>query len=152
MDTQEKPKKKLYKKWWFWAGIALVAFIVIGASGGSKTSVPAPADGTVSASQPQKAETSQQTLLDLKGSGSKSTQKFTAAGDWDLAWSYDCSNFAGQGNFQVFIYDGNGNMSLRNSPINQLGASDTGVEHYHSGGTYYLTVNSECSWKVQVKG
>lgn len=157
---QENPKKKFYKRWWFWVGAVVVLFIVIGASSGSKpgTSVPAPAESgsTVAAQEkktaPAPVATEPQVLLDLKGSGSKTTQKFTAAGDWDLNWSYDCSNFGQNGNFQVFIYDGSGQMSFRNSPVNQLGASDSGVEHYHNGGTFYLTMNSVCSWKVQVQG
>ena len=164
MDNQEVTKKKFYKRWWFWVGAVVVLFIVIGASGsGTKpsTSVPAPSetDSTVAtpekkaaASAPAPTASAPQVLLDLSGSGTKSTQKFTAAGDWDLNWSYDCSNFGNQGNFQVFIYSGNGSMSYSNSPVNQLGASGADVEHYHNGGTFYFTVNSECSWKIQVKG
>lgn len=165
MDNQESPKKKFYKRWWFWVGAVFILFIIIGASGGSSkpsASVPAPTEtgSTVvapekkaaSAPAPVQAAAEPQVLLDLKGSGSKSTQKFTAGSDWDLNWSYDCSNFGQDGNFQVFIYDGSGQMSFRNSPVNQLGASDSGVEHYHNGGTFYFTVNSVCSWKIQVKG
>jgi hypothetical protein len=36
--------------------------------------------------------------------------------------------------------------------VNELGASGSDTEYYHSGGTFYLEVNSECSWTVQVKG
>jgi hypothetical protein len=32
MDTQEKPKKKLYKKWWFWGIVVVVLFIIGSAS------------------------------------------------------------------------------------------------------------------------
>lgn len=160
MDNQEDTKKKFYKRWWFWVGAVFVLFIVIGASGDSKpsTSVPAPSEtGSTVATQEKKAApapvvTEPQVLLDIKGSGTKTTQKFTAGGDWDLNWSYDCSNFGNQGNFQVFIYNGSGSMSYSNSPVNQLGASGADVEHYHNGGTFYLTMNSVCSWKVQVKG
>lgn len=90
-------------------------------------------------------------VLDLTGSGTKTTQKFTVAGDWDLTWSYDCTAFGQQGNFQVFVYQGNGSPALL-TPVNQLGKTGNGVENYHSGGQYYLTVNSECSWKIQAKG
>ncbi len=67
---------------------------------------------------------------------------------WDLAWSYDCSSFGTQGNFQVFYdyYSSGGQLDLENSPVNQLGASGSSVEHYHSGGnTKYLVTNSECN-------
>jgi hypothetical protein len=164
MENQEGTKKKFYKRWWFWVGAVVFLFIIIGVSGGSSkpsVSVPAPSEsGSTVAAQEKKAATSApaptasapQVLLDLSGSGTKSTQKFTAAGDWDLNWSYDCSNFGYKGNFQVFVYNGDGSMSLNNTGVNQLGMSDSGVEHYHSGGTFYFTVNSECSWKMQVKG
>jgi hypothetical protein len=159
MDTQDVPKKKkFYKKWWVWVLAAIVLFMIIGASsGGSKgVSVPAPSEtgsSVAGSNKPaQQASAEPQVLLDLSGNGTKTTQKFTAGGDWDLNWSYDCSNFGYQGNFIVMIYDGNGSLSFSNTGINQLGMSDSGVEHYHNRGTYYLVVNSTCSWKVQVKG
>lgn len=93
-----------------------------------------------------------QTVLDLTGNGTKTTQKFTVAGDWDLNWVYDCSKFLfGQGNFQVYVYTGDGNISFENTIVNQLGSKDSGVEHYHKGGTFYLVINSECSWSMKIK-
>lgn len=162
MDNQ----KKFYKRWWFWLGVVVVLFIGIGASGGgsSKPSVSVPASAetgstvaapvqkTAVAATPAPTPAVPQTLLKVSGSGTKSTQKFTASGDWDLNWSYDCSNFGYKGNFQVFVYNGDGSMSFSNSGVNQLGMSGADVEHYHSGGTFYLTVNSECSWKIEAKG
>jgi len=117
---------------------------------------PAPAEqgaaptSTSQVSPPQ--PTAPQVLLDIKGSGTKSTQKFTAGSDWDLNWSYDCSNFGYQGNFQVTVFNGDGTESFNNAPVNQLGKSGSDVEHYHAGGTYYLEVNSECNWHIQAKG
>lgn len=163
MDSQEKSKRKFYKRWWFWVGAVVLLFIITGSSGSSSksgTSVPAPAESgsTVSATDkkaaPTPAETvaAQQTLLDISGSGSKTTAKFTAAGDWDLNWSYDCSNFGQQGNLQIFVYNGSGSISFQNTGVNQLGNSGADVEHYHNGGTFYLVINSVCKWKAQVKG
>jgi hypothetical protein len=108
-----------------------------------------PAQNAASPSTPAAAP---QTLLDINGNGSKSTEKFTTQGDWDLRYSYDCSSFGGQGNFQVYIYNGDGSPSFANSGVNQLGASGSDVDHYHTGGTFYLVVNSECAWHVQVIG
>ncbi len=130
---------------------------IIGGTANKGTSVPAAPDRVNTGSNPTATQApvtqaAPQVLLDLSGSGSKSTQKFTAGGDWDLNWTYDCSNFGGKGNFQVFIYNGDGSMSFENSAINQLGSKDSGTEHYHKGGTYYLEVNSECSWTLQAKG
>jgi hypothetical protein len=135
--------------------LAIIGSAINGASNTGK-STPAASDKTSSSgnstSQPAKAAPAPQVLLDLSGKGTKTTQKFTAGGDWDLNWSYDCTAFGSQGNFQVMIYNGDGSMSLDNAAVNQLGTKDSGVEHYHTGGTFYLTVNSECSWTVQAKG
>ena len=146
-------------------GIVIMAAASSNASKSSSnpTSVPAKADNSTSTIQVTSQTTTKatasptqaipQTLLDLTGSGTKTTQKFTAASDWDLNWSYDCTNFSsGTGNFQVFVYQGDGTMSLDNAGVNQLGAKDTNVEHYHTGGTFYLEVNSECSWHITAKG
>jgi hypothetical protein len=156
MDSQVSPKKKsIFTKWWFWVITVVVVFILIGSVNSSSPtkSVPAPADAnTATSAIPTTAAPAFQTLLDVSGSGSKTTAKFTAASDWDLNYTYDCSNFGDQGNFQVMIYNGDGSMSFDNVAVNELGASGTDVEHYHKGGTYYLVVNSECKWKVSVKG
>ena len=158
MDTQDVPKKKkFYKRWWFWVLAVVVLFIIIGASsGGSKgVSVPATAETGSSVAAPEKkaaTASAPQVLLDIAGSGSKTTQKFTAGGDWDLNWNYDCSNFGQSGNLIVMIYDGNGSLSYRNTGVNQLGDSGSGVEHYHNSGTFYLVVNSVCKWNIEVKG
>ena len=143
MDEQTKSTKKpFYKRWWVWVLGVIILFIIIGASGGK---------GQPKESIPANDKPATQTLLNLSASGTKTTQKFTAASDWDLDWSYNCSNFGPQGNFQVMIYNGDGSLSLKNALINQLGKSDSGVEYYHNSGTYYLVVNSECSWEIQVK-
>jgi len=60
-------------------------------------------------------------LLNASGSGSKTTDKFTAAGDWDLIWSYDCraamAPIGGKGNFQIFVYNGDGTIPLQNTLV-----------------------------------
>ena len=145
--------------------LVVIGIVIIAAAGSSAsksstnpTSVPANSDNTTLAttqatSTASAVKATPQVLLDLTGSGSKTTQKFTTASDWDLNWSYDCTKFAGgSGNFQVFVYQGEGTMSLDNAGVNQLGASGTDVEHYHTGGTFYLTVNSECPWHITAKG
>ena len=85
------------------------------------------------------------------GSGTKSTQTFTVGNSWQMNWSYDCSNFGDQGNFQVFIYTSDGSMSFDNAPVNEEGMSGSDTEYYHAGGSYYIEVNSECNWKITVQ-
>lgn len=93
------------------------------------------------------------TLLDIYGSGSKSTEEFTTTReDWNLTYSYDCSEFGMFGNFQVLIFNGDGSLSWQNSLVNQLGKSGSDVDYYHTGGTFYLVINSECRWHVRVEG
>ncbi len=100
----------------------------------------------------QSVALSPQILLDVRGSGTKSTEKFTTQGnDWDVSYDYDCSNFGMRGNFQFYIQAGNGSpMPLPGA--NELGMSGSDIDHYHRGGTFFLEVNSECDWHVVVKG
>jgi hypothetical protein len=102
---------------------------------------------------PQQAPAAQPTvLIQLKGSGTKSTQTFTAPSNWTLSYTYDCSNFDGdRGNFQVYVQSADGGFNDL-SPVNELGANGSDTEYYHSGGQFYLEVNSECDWTVTAKG
>lgn len=154
--------------------VALVTFIIgliIGASvsrSGKSTSTTAPqrplqttvaastvrtpAASQVPASTPKTTAArtpapSHAVLLQQHGSGTATTKRFTAPADWDLSWSYDCAAFGSQGNFQVFPNSNNALAGL--VPVNQLGRSGKGVEHYHEGGQIYLEINSECSWSVK---
>ncbi len=109
------------------------------------TTAPAP----TSVSTPPSPPPTQQTLLNISGEGSKSTQEFTVVGDWQIQYTYNCSNDGDRGNFQVYIDNSDGSDSGMIG-INELGASGSDTEYYHQGGTYYLEVNSECSWTIQV--
>lgn len=144
-------------------GIAVTALCLMGAdksgcssSSTNATSSPAAPDtasapGTTAAAPATTAAPAPKVLLLVTGSGTKTTQKFTAAADWDLNWTYDCTRTeGGQGNFQVYIYSGGG--SLSDIAVNELGAKGSDVTHEHQGGTYYLEMNSECPWTVKVTG
>ena len=98
----------------------IVLLAIIGSMGGQQNSgqsIPAASDKTVTEKAAEKAvpPSTPQVLLDISGNGSKTTQKFTAGGDWDLSWSYDCSKIGMEGNFQVFIYNGDASLSLHKS-------------------------------------
>ena len=84
--------------------------------------------------------------LDVKGSGSQETKQFTAGVDWDLEWSYDCSDTKAQGNFIVSVYDAKGRTSTDTPPVVQFGLKGSGVQHYHKAGVYFLGVRSSCTW------
>jgi hypothetical protein len=133
---------------------AVLSMLVSGC--GSPTSAPS--------TQGQVASPSPQVLLDLKGSGTKTTEKFTAAGDWDLEWSYDCTAGLIQNgvvpsgyhcSFIVHVKQPDGHFSAENQGVSQLGVKDQGVENYHTGGTFYLEVQVCCSdnsWTIKVTG
>jgi Protein of unknown function (DUF2510) len=99
-------------------------------------------------------------IFTQSGSGTATTATFKVPNNWDFAWTYDCSNAGGTGNFITENWDYNGAVSgnrnggamdLDNQGVNQLGPSGQGVEHYHSGGnTKYMKVNSECNWTLTV--
>jgi hypothetical protein len=87
-----------------------------------------------------------QVVADISGSGIKSTQRFNVPDDWDLYWTYDCSNFENHGNFIVMYYDSSG---IPNEAVNELGSGGSDVTHLHNGGDIYLEVNSECDWHIK---
>lgn len=101
---------------------------------GSKKPAPAPAP---------------KTLVDVKGNGTKQTATFKAGGDWTLSYSYDCSNFGQQGNFQVMQYR---NGELDTIAVNEIGLKGSDATAEHQSGTYYLSVNSECAWHIKAVG
>jgi hypothetical protein len=91
-------------------------------------------------------------LASLSGQGTDSSGRFTAPTNWNIEWAYNCSSFAGgTGNFVVYVEQNGGTMAaLEDEPINKLGSSGIGTQHYHyGGGGVYLTINSECTWTVK---
>lgn len=131
--------------------LLVVVLFVAGCGGSAGSSAPAAAD---TAPVTAAAAATPQVLLDIQGSGSKSSQTFSAKRDWDLTWTYDCSSaFGGKGNFVVDVFNAADNsQNFTNQGINQLGAKDSGVEHYHSGGTFYLEVLVGCNWTLRATG
>ena len=147
------PGYEIRKKGHFWrnAGIGcaglIVLFIIIGIAAGSGSHSNTP---TSSSPATTAAPAAAKVLLDKTGSGINQTPKFTTSGDWEIDWSYDCSNFGSNGNFVITVYSGDG--TLHGIAANQLGAKGSDVSNQHQGGTYYLEMNSECDWHVIVKG
>lgn len=162
-QQQPQPPKKRRKWPWIVGGVVLLLIIIAVASGGSSSSrsntaasSPAPTTGAATSSAPGSttaAAVAPQVLLQQTGNGSKDTASFTAKGNWDIAYTYDCTGFAGgTGNFAVIPKGTDNNPSFANSGINELGAKGNDVAHEHHGGTYYLSVLSECPWTLKVTG
>jgi hypothetical protein len=84
-------------------------------------------------------------LLDLAGTGIKNSDEFSAPSHWRIHYTYDCSSFGQQGNFQIYVEEGSTPVD---APVNELGAKgDSTTDVYHAG-TVHLSMNSECDWHV----
>lgn len=101
-------------------------------------------------------------LVEQQGSGpgGETTEVFTANGDWDLQWSYDCSSGLGSQypktatcDFYLTVKElSYCQVSAENPGIIEHGAPNHGVAHYHTGGTFYFVVDSYGSWAFTVTG
>lgn len=128
--------------------VGFIGLLVVVAAMGGHDTVPVLSNGGHPA-QPRRAA-SAVTVLNARGSGTRSTETFTVGDEWDLLWSYTCSGYAGgTGNFIVSVERKGGGFGTPVG-VNQLGAGGDSTEHYHDSGTYYLEINSECSWAVKV--
>ena len=127
-------------------GLAIIGALLNSSSSGTRTRT-----GSGNRPQPpQHRAVGAATVLNVRGSGTKSTKTFTVGDEWDLGWSYNCSGFSdGTGNFIVSIERKGGGVSTQVG-VNQLGANGDSTEHYHDGGTFFLEINSECTWAVKV--
>jgi hypothetical protein len=137
----------------------LVALIIIGsiasaAAGGNQAapSIPAAAESSptaaasTSASATAAAATAR-TVATFSGSGQENTPRFTVTDTWKLVYSFNCSSFGSSGNFQVYE-DGGNDFSLSVNDLAMSKSSSTWA--YNDGGTHYLEINSECSWKLKI--
>lgn len=92
------------------------------------------------------------TTQTFTGNGNKTTQTFTVGSDWKILWSCDPSSFyGGEYNIIVSVYGSDG--TLIDLPVNTIcktgNTSDYSEEH--QGGSIYLEIDSEGSWKLQVQ-
>jgi hypothetical protein len=91
------------------------------------------------------------TALTFSGSGIKQSGDFTVNADqWTIAYSYNCSAAGGTGNFAVTVYNSDG--TYYDGAVNELSSGATSSTVEHGAGTYYLSVDSECSWSINVTG
>jgi hypothetical protein len=131
--------------------IAIIASAASNSSSSNNTANNNPAASTPSAKTTPTKATTPKVLFDKSGSGISKTAIFNTPSEWQIDYSFDCTNFGSQGNFSVIVYDGK--SETKDVPINALAAKgqDTVYEHNLSG-PYYLDINSECDWHVTVKG
>jgi hypothetical protein len=88
-----------------------------------------------------------QIMMQQQGSGIANSTEFNAPSHWQLSYSYDCSNFGYQGNFQVYLYQGSRLVDIL---ANDLGKGESKTTDVYRGGDHlHLQMNSECSWSVK---
>ena len=97
------------------------------------------------------------TLLSISGSGIKTSKTFSwSGGSVDLTYTFNCSNFGSQGNFQIYFYGASIlGPTVPDILANDLAAKggDTTTEYLNGAtGPFHLEVNSECNWTVAVTG
>jgi hypothetical protein len=97
-----------------------------------------------------KAPAAPKVLLDEHGNGVKQTATFTVDGSWDLKYSFDCASFGYDGNFIVTLYDPAHTNIPIDVPANAMARQGGDTTHQHRKGSYYLEINSECAWTLQV--
>jgi hypothetical protein len=88
------------------------------------------------------------TLLSASGNGALHTVPFATVGNWDIAYSFSCPGSTGV--FQIYVGAAGGGAD--DVAANQLGTSGATVEHEYNPGTFYLEVNTVCSWHLTVSG
>jgi hypothetical protein len=79
-------------------------------------------------------------ILNRSGQGSQRTPSFTTTGEWELAYTFDCSNLGGQSAFQFDVQNADGTAN------DDPGATDD----YHDAGQHYLAITSACKWHITV--
>lgn len=122
-----------------------------GAAEPTTAAATAPVQATTQAPATTQAAPTKKVVLSVQGNGIKSTKSFTiSSGDYSVAYTYDCSNFGSSGNFIADVQQ-SGNNLLDDPVANTLGDKGSDTTYLHDGpGTFYLSVNSECSWTVKV--
>jgi hypothetical protein len=91
-----------------------------------------------------------QSILNVTGNGAKTTANFTVtASQWAILYVFDCHAFGQAGNFSVDVYNGDGSFDDYGA-VNALALTGNDNTVEHGAGTYFLEVDSECSWHIQV--
>jgi hypothetical protein len=106
---------------------------------------------TTTATTAPAASTAPKVLLDQSGNGIASTAPFITGNKWTITYTFDCSSFGSQGNFQIYINNTDGSEN-DDAGANQLATSGGSTDYYYDAGSHSLQINSECDWHVTVNG
>lgn len=96
-------------------------------------------------------------LLNFSGNGIENSAPFLVdSSQVTVTYSFNCSSFGGSGNFIADLEYGNqsslnsDDQSIANA-LAPSGQATTTVYPQDPGNDYYVAVNSECSWTVEVE-
>ena len=148
--------------------VVLLIGIAIGNASASKSGTPAAAStpATSATTSPAPARTASSApaapvshvLIRFAGSGIKNSAPFNVgSGALTVTYHFNCASTGSMGNFVAdLLYGNQASLSGDDQPIaNDLAASGgqtTTVYPQDPGKDYYLSVNSECSWRIKVVG
>ena len=112
----------------------------------SQAATPVSGAGPATSAAAPPAAPAKTVVLAKSGEGMLSTKSFTVSEDWSLTYTFDCSSFGSQGNFQVYEDYPSGNVLV--NALSEKGGDVT----YQTGdaGKHSLEVNSECKWTITV--
>jgi hypothetical protein len=89
-------------------------------------------------------------LLDISGSGSHQSNKFTAIGSWDISWQAQADPNTTGSFIAINIYDPEGNPVAATINANlDAGATKSDVVHMHYAGTVYLDISAVSTWHIK---
>jgi len=90
-------------------------------------------------------------LLRVSGTGTQTTQSFTASTAWSITWSFDCGA-GSSGSLFVDIYNASDHTpDFKNRGIvaeGEQAAADT--SRFANPGAFYLQVTTTCAWTIKV--
>jgi hypothetical protein len=116
------------------------------ATGGGMAPTARPAYAPLAGASSSPATAAATTIYESAGTGSQTSKPFAVDASWAIAWSYDCSNAPkNAAAFSVSVQGGHAE-----SPISPIGPSGIDITHFHDPGTFYLTIETECTWHVRV--
>lgn len=147
----EPPKKKSNKLGIIALAVVLVALAAIGSCvvcvmrpSGSES--PASTPGTTPVVEPGPKYWAE--VIRWEGNSIKDTETFSiTANYWRIRWNTWPGEY-GDMNFQIYIYDANGN--LKNVAANVIGTGSD-VSYVRGAGNYYLTINSGQPYTVIIE-
>ena len=135
--------------------VAIVLVIILGVGGvilamSHHTKKPTKTSSSTTSTSSSTSIDGSRVLLDMSSSGIKKTQAFTTTGNWEVAYTFDCTNFGYKGNFQIDVFNTDGSDNIDDG-ANDLAMKGGSTDHFSDPGEHYLSIHSECNWHITVK-